>query len=192
MLPRPGEVLHFSEDPTIRAFAPHVAATAQQPEAYVWAVDALNSPCYWFPRQCPRVCSWAASPEAGVPRVHAIEEAWLPALRATTLFAYRFDAAEFDPFGERPHAFVATDAVSPLGPPEQVGDLVELHREHGIELRVLPELVDHFTAVRARGLEFSGIRMGNVGIGPGGPFPPRQAGRSPSQEDDRPSGRLGQ
>ena len=173
MLPGPGELLHFSEDPSIRAFAPHVAATAQQPEAYVWTVDALNSPCYWFPRQCPRVCSWDASPEAGVPRVHAIEEAWLPTLRATTLYAYRFAAAGFEPFGERPHAHVSTHPVSPLGPPEPVGDLVELHAEHDIELLVLPGLVDYFTGVRERGLEFSGIRMGNAGIGPDGPFPTR-------------------
>src|SRR5262249_19845679 len=31
--PSAGEVLHFSEDPTITEFHPHVAATAQQPEA---------------------------------------------------------------------------------------------------------------------------------------------------------------
>ena len=43
MRPEPGQVLHFSEDPTIKTFAPHVAATAQQPEPYVWAVDARNS-----------------------------------------------------------------------------------------------------------------------------------------------------
>jgi hypothetical protein len=170
MLPRPGELLHFSEDPTIPTFAPHVAATAQQPEAYVWTVDALNSPCYWFPRQCPRVCSWGE----GAERVHAVEEAWLPTLRATTLFAYRFAAADFEPFGERPHAFVATHPVAPLGPPEEVGDLVRLHEEHGIELLVLPDLADHFAVVRERGLEFSGIRMGNAGIGPAGPFPTRR------------------
>jgi len=35
MRPAPGEVLHFSEDPTITRFEPHVAATARQPEAYV-------------------------------------------------------------------------------------------------------------------------------------------------------------
>lgn len=170
MLPRPGELLHFSEDPSIPGFAPHVAATAQRPEAYVWTVDALNSPCYWFPRQCPRVCSWAD----GVARVHAIEEAWLPTVGATTLFAYRFAAADFEPFGERPHAHVATHPVAPLGPPVEVGDLVALHAEHGIELLVLPDLVDYFAGVRERGLEFSGIRMGNAGIGPCGPFATRR------------------
>jgi hypothetical protein len=172
VLPAPGELLHFSEDPTIEHFVPHVAATAQQPEAYVWTVDVLNAPCYWFPRQCPRACSWDAATGAG--RVHAIEEAWLDTMRATVLWAYRFAAADFEPFGERPHAHVATRPVTPLGPPVAVGDLVDVHAEHGIELRVLPELVDHFAAVREQGLEFSGIRMGNAGIGPGGPFPTRR------------------
>ncbi len=174
MLPGPGELLHFSEDPSIQHFVPHVAATAQQPEAYVWTVDALNSPSYWFPRQCPRVCSWGSAGQVGVARVHAIEEAWLPTLRMTTLFAYRFASDAFEPFGERPHAHVATRPVSPLGPPLAVGDLVRLHDEHDIELRVLPSLEDHFVAVREAGLEFSGIRMGNAGVGPGGPFPTRR------------------
>ena len=170
MLPRPGEVLHFSEDPAIERFVPHVAATALQPEAYVWSVDALNAPCYWFPRQCPRVCSWGD----GVDRVHAVEDAWLDAMRATRLYAYRFAAADFEPFGDRPHAHVATRPVSPLGPPEEVGDLVGLHDEHDIELLVLPDLEYHFARVRERRLEFSGIRLGNAGIGPAGPFPTRR------------------
>jgi hypothetical protein len=170
VLPRPGEVLHFSEDPAIERFVPHVAATARQPEAYVWSVDALNAPCYWFPRQCPRVCSWGD----GVDRVHAVEDAWLDAMRTTRLNAYRFAAADFEPFGNRPHAHVATRPVSPLGPPAEVGDLVRLHEDHGIELRVLPDLDDHFARVRERGLEFSGIRLDNAGIGPAGPFPTRR------------------
>ena len=169
MLPGPGELLHFSEDPSIRSFVPHVAATAQQPEAYVWTVDTLNSPCYWFPRQCPRVCSWGDEP-----RVHAIEERWLTTVRETRLWAYRLDAGDFEPFGERPHAHVATTPVEPLGPPVAVGDLFALHERYDIELRVLPELEPYFTEVRERGLEFSGIRMGNAGIGPGGPFPTRR------------------
>ena len=170
MLPAPGEVLHFSEDPHIVRFEPHVAATAQQPEAYVWAVDALNAPCYWFPRQCPRVCAWGE----GAPRVHAIEARWLEAVQTTRLHVYRFDAADFEPFGERPHAHVATRPVVPLGPPVAVDDLVGMHERHGIELLVLPDLETHFSDVRARGLEFSGIRLGNSGIGPLGPFPTRR------------------
>lgn len=170
MLPRPGELLHFSEDPTITHFAPHVAATAQQPEAYVWTVDALNSPCYWFPRQCPRVCAWADD----VPRVHAVEEAWITTMEQTVLYAYRFAAADFEPFGDRPHAHVATRPVAPIGAPVKVRDLIGMHERSGIELLVLPGLDDHFVAVRDRGLEFSAIRMGNAGIGPRGPFVTRR------------------
>lgn len=132
--------------------------------------EVLNAPCYWFPRQCPRVCSWGD----GVDRVHAVEDVWLDAMRTTRLYAYRFAAADFESFGDRPHAHVATRPVSPLGPPEEVGDLVGLHDEHDIELLVLPALDDHFADVRERGLEFSGIRLGNAGIGPAGPFPTRR------------------
>lgn len=68
MRPARGEVLHFSEDPTITRFVPHVAATARQPEAYVWAVDAARAPSYWFPRQCPRAMAWAVPSTAQIDR----------------------------------------------------------------------------------------------------------------------------
>jgi hypothetical protein len=42
--PAPGEVLHFSEDPTIERFVPHVAPTSRETEAYVWAVDGPRCP----------------------------------------------------------------------------------------------------------------------------------------------------
>ena len=58
MRPAPGEVLHFSEDPTITVFVPHVAATARPRQAYVWAVDHDRAPDYWFPRECPRAMAW--------------------------------------------------------------------------------------------------------------------------------------
>ena len=53
MRPAAGEVLHFSEDPTIERFVPHVAPTPQQPEPYVWTVDHDQAPSCRFPRQCP-------------------------------------------------------------------------------------------------------------------------------------------
>ncbi|MDF5757050.1 DUF6886 family protein [Spongiactinospora sp. TRM90649] len=174
MRPEPGQVLHFSEDPTIKAFHPHVAATARQPEAYVWAVDDARSPDYWFPRQCPRALAWAG-PETteddrlhligpgGGDRVHAVEYAWLDRIRDVRLYAYRLPAGPFRPFGEPvPHAVVATQPVVPLGPPEPVGDLFRLHEEAGIQLRVLPALHGFWDAVIASTLRFSGIRMGNA------------------------------
>ncbi|AKU15611.1 hypothetical protein VV02_06675 [Luteipulveratus mongoliensis] len=171
MRPEPGQVLHFSEDPTITRFVPHVAATAQQAEAYVWAVDADRSPDYWFPRQCPRAMAWTTDRTAdadreriigpgGGERVHAIEYAWLDRVRTVELYAYRLPAQHFSPFGTPElHAMVATVPVEPLAPPEPVGDLLALHEEAGIQLRVLPNLWAFWDAVIESSLGFSGIRL---------------------------------
>ncbi|WP_121006789.1 DUF6886 family protein [Saccharothrix australiensis] len=167
MRPGPGEVLHFSEDPTITRFVPHVAATARQPEAYVWAVDHDTAPAYWFPRDCPRALAWPRADTTaedrawlGPRRVHAVEYAWLRRVQHVTLYAYRFDASAFRPFGDAAH--VATEPVDPLGPPEPVGDLLDLHEDAGIELRVLPELWPFWHEVTRRTLGFSGIRLRNA------------------------------
>jgi uncharacterized protein DUF6886 len=174
MRPGPGEVLHFSEDPTITSFVPHVAATAQQPEAYVWAVNAEQAPSYWFPRDCPRVMAWGIATTTvddlqrilgpgGGPRVHAIEYAWLERLRTTRLYAYRLPAGPFRPFGApQPHAMVAVEPVAPLGPAEPVGDLLAHHAAAGIQLRVLPNLWAFLDAVAASSVQFSGIRLRNA------------------------------
>ncbi|MGW5053072.1 DUF6886 family protein [Actinokineospora sp. NPDC004072] len=178
MRPEPGEVLHFSEDPTITVFTPHVARTARAPDPYVWAVDADRSPDYWFPRQCPRAMAWAtpsttAEDQAlilgpgGGTRVHAVEYAWLDAMRSVRLYAYRLPAHLFTPHGD--HAHVATVPVTPLGPPERVGDLFALHEEAGIQLRVLPALQPFWAAVVTTTLGFSGIRLRNAR---GGATPP--------------------
>lgn len=174
MRPRPGEVLHFSEDPTITLFRPHVAATARQPEPYVWAVDSARAPDYWFPRQCPRVTAWVVADTSaadrerilgpgGGERVHAIEYGWVERFLAVELYAYRLPAAAFRPFG-RPvrYAHVSSGPVEPLGPAEPVGDLLRLHADAGIQLRVLDRLQDFWDAVAAGSLGFSGIRLGNA------------------------------
>jgi hypothetical protein len=181
--PRDGEVLHFSEDPTITEFVPHVAATARVAEAYVWAVDAERAPAYWFPRECPRVLTWPTASSTGsdvahiigpcgASRVHAVEYAWLERMRSVRLFAYRLSAKPFRPFAEpeparrdgepEPSAHVAEVPVRPLGPPERVGDLFALHEGAGIELRVLPRLWSFWEAVTASTLGFSGIRLRNA------------------------------
>jgi hypothetical protein len=174
MRPEPGEVLHFSEDPAITRFVPHVAGTAQQPEPYVWAVDYERAPDYWFPRRCPRAMAWVAAQTSDVDaeriigvgcgaRVHAIEYGWLEALRTARVYAYRLPAARFRPFGApQPHAFVAVEPVEPLGPPELVPDLLSCHAEAGIQLRVLDNLWPFWDAVIASTVGFSGIRLANA------------------------------
>jgi hypothetical protein len=166
MRPETGQVLHFSEDPDIRRFTPHVAATAKQPDAYVWAVDHRRSPDYWFPRQCPRAMAWTTATTSpadagwlGAARVHAIEYGWLPALQSVTLYAYRFDAADFTELDG--YAHVATKPVTPLGPAEPVGDLLRLHEAAGIELRLVDNLWPWWRQVTVSTLGFSGIRLAN-------------------------------
>ncbi len=173
MRPEPGQVLHFSEDPTITRFVPHVAATARQPEAYVWAVDHDRAPDYWFPRQCPRAMAWVTDATTGRDRervigvgggtrVHAIEYGWLEALRTVRLYAYRLPADRFRPVGEHRHAVVATSPVEPLGPAEPVGDLLRCHEEAGIQLRLLDNLWPFWDEVISTTVGFSGIRLRNA------------------------------
>ncbi|GAA3344502.1 hypothetical protein GCM10020358_48050 [Amorphoplanes nipponensis] len=170
MRPTAGQVLHFSEDPRITHFEPHVAATARQSEPYVWALDAEQAPSYWFPRDCPRVLAWPGPETAaadrrlvGDRRTHTIEYGWLPALQSVRLYAYRFAAAAFHPFGSPwPHAMVATTAVTPLGPAEPVGDLLAAHEAAGIELRLVDDLWPIMDGVVRSSLRFSGIRLRNA------------------------------
>ncbi|WP_346218126.1 DUF6886 family protein [Amycolatopsis pretoriensis] len=55
---------------------------------------------------------------------------------------------------------VATEPVSPLGPPSPVGDLLGLHEEAGIELRVVRNLWPFVDAAAA-------ARSGSAGSGCG-------------------------
>jgi hypothetical protein len=96
-------------------------------------------------------------------RVHAIEYGWLEAIRTVKLYGYRLPADPFQPFGSpEPHAHVATEAVEPLGPPEPVGDLLRLHHEAGIQLRVLDNLWPFWDSVITSTVGFSGIRLRNA------------------------------
>jgi hypothetical protein len=168
--PATGEVLHFSEDPSIEVFEPHVAATARQPEAYVWAVDAARSPDYWFPRLCPRVLAWVTPTTTPgdarllglARRVHLVQHDWLDAMRTAQLYAYRLPADTFVPFGEFANAQVSTVPVRPLGRPDRVGDLFELHDTAGIELRAASNLWPYSEAWYPTSLGFSAIRMRNA------------------------------
>jgi hypothetical protein len=96
--------------------------------------------------------------------VHAVEYGWLAAIRSVELYAYRFAAEDFRPFDDspEPHAQVGERPVRPLGPAERVGDLLALHEEAGIQLRVLPNLWTFWDAVIAGTLGFSGIRLRNA------------------------------
>jgi len=61
MRPAAGELLHFSQDPTIEHFLPHVAATSTNTAAPGVGRRRRPAPDYWFPRQCPRALAWVTS-----------------------------------------------------------------------------------------------------------------------------------
>ena len=166
----PHALWHVSEDPSIERFAPHVSATAELGEPLVWAIDTRHLPLYWFPRDCPRGTFWADAATdpadaarllGGSSRVHTIEGAWLDRMHATKVFAYRLQETAFDPHPEVGGYWVSREAVEPLEV-RPLGDLVALHADAEIELRVLPNLWPLWNEVVVSTLEFSGIRLRNA------------------------------
>src|SRR2546425_10174985 len=90
---------HFSEDPAIARFGPHVPATQPDAPPLVWAIDEEHAPHYLFPRDCPRVCLWIGPGTTSADRdrlfgvtrarkIIAIASSWLERVRVATLYAY--------------------------------------------------------------------------------------------------------
>ena len=138
-------------------------------EGKVWAIDTRHLPLYWFPRDCPRATFWAndETSEDDVDawlagdrarRVHAIEPGWLGKMRTATLYAYRMPERTFvleDRFFVSPKAVDALERVD-------LGNLLQLHADAGIELRIEPDLLALWHRVRATTLDYSGIRLRNA------------------------------
>jgi hypothetical protein len=173
-------VYHFSENPTIAAFAPRPSRLG---EDLVWAIDAWHQAFYWLPRDCPRVCFWP-DPGRTTPddeerwwstvsgrMVIAVEAAWLDRIRTCRLYRYSFDGADFATLDDN-GMYVSRRAVRPLAV-EPLGDLLGLLVSGGVELRLCPSLVPLGRAVIASTLDFSLIRMRNAAGWAEGPSQPR-------------------
>jgi hypothetical protein len=164
---------HFSEDPDIRVFEPHVAPTSlNQDDALVWAIDEWHAPMYYVPRQCPRACFWPGdrtTPEdrerwfGGIDArmVIAVESNWLPAIRETALYRYTMPIASFRMNDATAGHYVSNETIEPLAV-EPVGDLLQALVDANVELRVTPRLVDLWKRVIESTLEFSGTRLRNA------------------------------
>jgi hypothetical protein len=162
---------HVSEDRTIRRFEPHRSQTALTEEPLVWAIDTRHLPLFWFPRDCPRGTFWAdddTTPDDAerfllgtAARVHAIEAAWLDRVRSARVVAYRLPDEPFQPHPTVGGYWIAREAVVPLERTE-LGDLLRLHAEAGIELRLVPALAPLWQRVIASTLQFSGCRLRNA------------------------------
>lgn len=165
-------LLHFSEDPNIKIFRPHIPASSPDSPPLVWAVGEEHAPGFWFPRQAPRACCWSiGKPMTDVGRsllkmgagrrMHAIESVWLERMRACRMYVYRFDAAPFVLYNRDAGYYSTTEAITPLSV-EPTGDLLSLHVEANIELRIVPNLWPVIDAIVASGLEYSIIRKMNA------------------------------
>ncbi len=174
----PFALWHFSEDPSLSAFRPHVPKSNPESARHVWAIDTRHAPMFWFPRDCPRGCIWPAStttPEdrelffgqTAARRIHVIEANWLERLRTCTLYAYQLPTDHF-----RPHSvggfWVSDEPVDAL---ERVaaGDLLDQHAAAQIELRLTPTIAPFWNRVKLSTLEFSGHRLRNATTGPASP-----------------------
>jgi len=161
-------LLHFSEDPSITRFAPHVPPTNPTHEPAVWAIDAEHAPVYWFPRECPRGSVWASDDAqqailherflTTASRVHATELAWLDRMRTVELYVYELDREAFEEWPPAEGQWISRDVVEPLAV-RPLGDLLDLHVQSAIELRFVPDLSTFWGEVVASGLPFSGVRL---------------------------------
>jgi len=162
---------HFSEDPSIRLFKPHVPATNPTQRAAVWAIDANHAPLYWFPRECPRVTAWPHTIAQGrsfrtvlattAKRLHAIEIGWLERMRTAKIYRYDFDPVAFSRWPEASGQWVSYRAVEPVAV-SPAGDLLELHAKSGIELRLVPTLWPVVDLVNDDRWDFSIVRIANA------------------------------
>jgi hypothetical protein len=168
------DVFHYSENPTIPVFHPHVPKTsADQSQALVWAIDAWHSPMYCVPRACPRLCFWAgpqtseADREAWLhglaPRfVMVVEAAWLRRMCETPLYRYVMPSASFIERADDSGHFVSSSSVVP-DRVEPVGDLFATILSAGVELRFAERLGPLWQRVSTRStLHFSGTRLKNA------------------------------
>ena len=167
------DLWHVSEDDSIQRFEPRSNPEHDTVEALVWAIDSVHVPAYWFPRECPRGTYWAVPDTSDEDvdrlllgdrtlRVHLVQADWLQLVRSTRVVAYRLPRDTFEPYVRAAGYWVSREPVEPLDVVE-VGDLLDKHAEAGIELRIVPKLWPVWQQVIESTVEFSGIRLRNLG-----------------------------
>jgi len=168
---KPSVVYHFSEDPGIERFVPHVPKTNPTHPPAVWAIDDERAPLYWFPRECPRVAIWTFD-DSGLTafqsrfttsarRLHAIEFGWFERMCSAKVYRYEFEAVGFEPWERANGQWITDREVVPISV-EPVGDLIETHNRAGIELRLTPSLWPLRDAAVEGHFDFSLVRMHNA------------------------------
>ncbi len=168
----PFALWHFSEEPSLGRFRPHVPATNPTARPLVWAVDTRHAPLFWFPRDCPRGCIWPVSTTTredrerffwpgAADRIHVMEAGWLARMQACRLYAYRLPAEAFRPHEEVGGYWICDEPVEAVGQ-DVIDDLVGQHAGAGIELRIAPSVWPFWRRVASSTVGFSGLRLRNA------------------------------
>lgn len=165
------ELFHFSHDPNIERFTPHVPATNPSQPAAVWAIDGDHQSAYWFPRDCPRATVWPVAADTAAEfgstfgtsaqRLHLAETTWVNRLNDRPLYRYELDPSPFEPWPDAVGQWTATTHVTPLSV-ERVGQVEDLHADAGIELRVVDDLWPWVDLIVDGPWGFSCIRLANA------------------------------
>lgn len=165
---RPTTVYHFSEDSTLRRFAPHVPPSNPSHPPAVWAIDDDHAPLYWFPRSVPRISVWAYDDDqqqllterfgTESHRIVAAEQRCLDEIRAARIYRYGFDASQFEPWELADGQYIASDVVYP-DEIEVIDDVIAAQCAAGVELRLTPRLGALMDAILESGLPFSFVRI---------------------------------
>ena len=118
-------VFHYSEDGTIRRFAPHVPQTNPGHRRRCGRSTPSHSPLYWFPRRCPRISVWARDEpeqqaafselfESEASRIVAAETDWMePGPRRQALSATCSTLRRSKPWDDADGQYVSHDVVYP-------------------------------------------------------------------------------
>jgi hypothetical protein len=91
----------------------------------------------------------------------AIEPAWLPAVSEGTVYRYEFDPASFELVDATAGYYVCREAARPLGV-ERLSGQPALFARHGVDFRVVDDLLGLHQAVVASTLRFSSMRLRNA------------------------------
>lgn len=136
----------------------------------VWAIDAVHSPLYHFPRDCPRIVMWKLPGttaddvatywhDRSKHMVAFFEEAWLDRINSTRMFRYELPTRSFIDLQDA-GMHVSTLGVTPLNV-DTLDDLLGCLDNAGVEVRSLPDL-SPLKAAWSTSLHVSGIRLRNA------------------------------
>ena len=173
-------LFHFSEDGDIQRFPPRRVVVPTQRAAgrewlndpLVWAIDESHQRLYLFPRDCPRIVLWAQESttasdkatwlgdlELGFEALALAESAWLPKIRAATMFRYEFSPESFESLNDA-GMWVSRSEVEPFDV-KRLDDLIVELEESRTQLRFV-ESLQSYRAAWESSVHVSGIRLRNA------------------------------